>query len=162
MTSGHQGVLRAIATRPAKRAPMITHVNAVIDAGAGVVGDFGRKPGRAQITIVAAEKWAAACADVGAEVPWTMRRANLLVAGVPVEPKPGSRVVIGTVILEVCSETDPCERMDQQHMGLTRALIPDARGGVRCRVIAGGPVAVGDKVVWEEGALPLNKTAAVM
>ena len=43
-------------------------------------------------------------------------------------------------------ETDPCSRMDEQHAGLRDALTPDWRGGVCCRVIAGGNVAVGDEV----------------
>jgi len=36
--------------------------------------------------------------------------------------------------------------MDEQHMGLTRTLMPDWRGGVCCNVIQGGKIAIGDNV----------------
>src|SRR3954464_288320 len=76
------GVLRGIATRPAKRAAMVIHSTATIDGGAGLAGDFRRTPKR-QVTLLAWEKWLAACADLGvaadqvpATLPWTFRRAN--------------------------------------------------------------------------------------
>lgn len=143
------GRLRGIATRPAKREAMITHTVSVIRAHAGVDGDFGRRRGRAQVTVLSEEAWRAAGDQVGAVLPWTMRRANLLVAGIPLAPLAGSRLVIGDVVLEVTGETDPCRRMDEAHAGLRKALTPDARGGVRCRVLAGGKIAAGDAVVWE-------------
>lgn len=147
--------LRGIAIRPAKRAAMIARASAVIHANAGVDGDFGRRPGRSQITLLSEEAWRAACDAVGAVLPWTTRRANLLVAGIPLQPLAGSRIVIGAVVLEVTMETEPCARMDAAHMGLRRALTPMARGGVRCRVIAGGPIAVGDGVVWQPAMMDL-------
>lgn len=147
MTTVH-GVLRGIATRSAKRAPLVTHSASVIHANAGVDGDFGRRAGRSQVTVLSEEAWRAACEEIGAVLPWTMRRANLLFAGLPLQPLAGSRITIGEVILEVTSETDPCSRMDDAHAGLRRALTPEARGGVRCRVIAGGKIVVGDTVEW--------------
>ncbi len=144
-----RGQLRGIATRPAKRAAMIAQAASVIHANAGVDGDSGRRPGRSQITVLSEETWRAACGEVGAALPWTMRRANLFVAGIPLQPLKGSRIVIGEVILEVTGETDPCHRMDEAHAGLRKALSPEARGGVRCRILAGGKIAVGDAIVWE-------------
>jgi MOSC domain-containing protein YiiM len=143
------GLLRGIAIRPAKRAPLLTHSASLIHAKAGLESDFGRRAGRSQVTILSEEAWRAACEEVGAVLPWTMRRANLLVAGIPLLPLAGSRIAIGEVILEVTMETDPCKRMDEAHAGLRRALTPAARGGVRCRVIAGGRIAVGDEVMWQ-------------
>lgn len=143
------GILRAIATRPAKRAALLTHSASRVHANAGIDGDFGRRAGRSQVTILSEEAWRAACEEVGAVLPWTMRRANLLVAGIPLLPLAGSRIAIGDVILEVTMETDPCKRMDEAHDGLRHALTPAARGGVRCRVITGGKIAVGDEVVWQ-------------
>lgn len=128
---------------------MITPARSVIHIGSGVDGDAGRRPGLAQVTIVSEESWRAACGDVGAALPWTLRRANLLVAGLPLRPLAGSRLLIGGVVLEVTGEADPCRRMDEACAGLRRALTPEARGGVRCRVLAGGPIAVGDEVVWQ-------------
>src|SRR5687768_2568657 len=103
--------VRAIATRPEKRAAMVTHTSIRLDRGAGLAGDAHRKPGPAQVTIVSFEKWRDACAELGVELPWTMRRANLLIAGVELEPVIGRRLQIGPVVLEVTGETDPCRRM---------------------------------------------------
>src|SRR5688572_196979 len=97
---------------------MATHAASVIHASAGVQGDFGRRRGRAQITVLSEEAWRAACDEVGADLVWTMRRANLLIAGIPLQPLAGSRLVIGAVVLEVTGETDPCHRMDEAQTGL--------------------------------------------
>jgi MOSC domain-containing protein YiiM len=143
------GTLKGIATRPAKRAAMVTHAAIAIHAAAGLDGDFGRKPGRAQVTLLAWEKWQAACAELDAspeQVPWTFRRANLLLAGVRLEPIAGQRIAIGPVVLEITTELDPCIRMEQQFTGLQNALMPDARGGVRTTIITDGTVSLGDPV----------------
>ncbi len=141
-------ILQAIAIRAARRAPMDLHARIYVDAASGLAGDAHRKPGRAQVSILSAEKWADTCAELGDDVPWTLRRANLLVSGVPLEPIVGLRLSVGDVVLEVTMETEPCDRMDAQHAGLTRALETDSRGGVRCRIMQSGWIAVGDPVRW--------------
>lgn len=147
--SVHHGHLRGIATRPAKRAAMIPQSVAEVHASAGLAGDFARRAGKRQVTVLGEEAWRVACDELGAVLPWTMRRANLFVSGIPLSPLKGSRIVIGDVILEVTGETDPCQRMDEVHAGLRRALTPEARGGVCCRILSGGKIAVGDAVVWQ-------------
>jgi MOSC domain-containing protein YiiM len=56
---------------------------------------------------------------------------------------------IGDVELEVTKETAPCYLMDQAHEGLLRALKPDWRGGVCCRVVKGGEIRLGDRVQYD-------------
>jgi MOSC domain-containing protein YiiM len=58
----------------------------------------------------------------------------------------GWQLLIGEVALEVTEETKPCALMERAHAGLRRAMTPDWRGGVCCRVISGGTIAVGDEV----------------
>ena len=147
-----QGILRGIAVHPQPRAAMELQARVMIDAASGLAGDRFRKPGPAQVTLIAWEKWLAACADLrllpGITLPWTLRRANLLIAGTPLEPERGRRLQVGAAVLEITSECDPCQRMEEQHAGLRAALMPDARGGVRARILTGGEAAVGDAVVW--------------
>src|SRR5262245_40474165 len=139
------GQLLAIARAPVKRGPLTPVPEAVIDVREGVTGDArGTRQGR-QVTVVFREGWEAACRDVGAELPWTTRRANLLVEGVDV-PREGRRLVIGKAIFEVTQETQPCQVMEAAHRGLRAALTPDWRGGVCCRVVQGGTIRVGDRV----------------
>jgi MOSC domain-containing protein YiiM len=143
------GRLIAIARRAKPRLPMESLTAATVTVEAGVEGDIRGRPGDRQVTVLAIEAFKAAVADVpGADPasPWTMRRANLLVEGIDLPKQPGALLTIGTLTLEITGETEPCERMDAQLPGLTAALTPDWRGGVTCRVLASGRVAIGDGV----------------
>lgn len=140
------GRLEGIARRDRKRAPMETLERAEISAETGVALDFRGKPGERQVTVISAAAWRAACAELGREIPWTTRRANLLVDGVELPRTIGSIIRIGQVRLLVTGEVDPCSRMDEQCAGLTNALKPDWRGGVSCTVLEGGSVSLGGAV----------------
>jgi MOSC domain-containing protein YiiM len=111
-----------------------------------VAGDWRGKLRSRQVTVLFAEDWAAAVAGLDSEAPWTIRRATLLLSGVPNPKRAGDVLVIGDVRLRVTGETEPCERMDQQLAGLWKALGSEWRGGVTARVISGGTIAVGDHV----------------
>jgi MOSC domain-containing protein YiiM len=122
---------------------------AEISTQAGVQGDSRGKTGNRQVTVLAAEDWRTACDAVGRDIPWTVRRANLLVEGLALARMTGATIRIGEVVLQVKRETDPCGRMDDQVEGLCEALRPAWRGGVCCRVLRGGTVAAGDEVILE-------------
>ena len=139
------GRLVGIARAAAKRAPLVEVGEGQVDTAGGLEGDVrGANPGR-QVTVLFREGWDAACAELGVPLPWTTRRANLLVEGL-VTPHAGGRLAIGEMILEVTEETRPCQVMEAAHAGLRAALKPDWRGGVCCRVIRGGRIRVGDEV----------------
>lgn len=140
------GRVLGIARRAAKRADMETLESTVIGTASGVAGDSRGKPGDRQITLLSSDAWKAACAAVGRELPWTTRRANILVDGVTLPRAAGSLIEIGSARLEVTMETAPCSRMDEQCDGLRQALMPDWRGGVCCRVIDGGEIRIGSPV----------------
>ena len=133
---------------------VLDHIRVTIDGG--LDGDFrgAVKPGgrgRRQVTLIELDDWDAAMAEVGREIPWQERRANLLVAGLDLPRTPGVRLRIGPrVVLEVTRETDPCERMEVVAPGLRAALSSDWRGGACTRVIEGGAIAVGDRIGVEE------------
>ena len=130
---------------------MSTRRDATVTLEAGVDRDFRGRPGPRQVTVVAREAWEEACREVGAELPWTARRANLLVEGVDLESTAGRRLRVGAVLLDITGETAPCGRMDQQRAGLRTALGPDWRGGVTCRVLEEGEIRVGDPVTLLDG-----------
>jgi MOSC domain-containing protein YiiM len=141
-----QGRVTGIAIAPKKRAAMELRDAVSITVAHGPEGDArGSKPGR-QVTIVFEDAWAAACRDAGADLPWTTRRANLLVAGLETPATIGAQIRIGDVVLQVCEETAPCMIMERAHAGLRRALKPDWRGGVCCKVISGGEIEIGAAV----------------
>ncbi len=140
------GKVLAIARRAKHRAPMELIDAATVSVEAGVEGDArGSLRGR-QVTVLTKESWDAACTDLGRELPWTTRRANILVEGVDVAHTTGRTLRIGDLELAITDETDPCQRMEEQAAGLQAALAPDWRGGVTCVVGQGGAIRVGDAV----------------
>jgi MOSC domain-containing protein YiiM len=140
------GKLAAIAKVNELRAPLQELSSSNVTVAAGIDGDArGRKPNR-QVTVLFRESWDDACRELGVELPWTTRRANLLVTGVEAPQRVGDKIQIGDVTLEIMQETDPCMLMEQAHAGLKAALTPKWRGGVCCKVLSGGRIAVGDAV----------------
>ncbi|NIY76561.1 MOSC domain-containing protein [Thalassospira sp. HF15] len=140
--------LIGIARKARPRAPMESLDQVDVTTELGIDGDFRGKLRRRQVTILAEEDWQAACNEISrTDIPWTERRANLYVRGIALPRTKGSKLSIGNVMFEITGETDPCNRMDAVAMGLQEALRPDWRGGVTCRVIKGGTLAIGDPVV---------------
>ena len=148
------GTLAGIARHPRPKAAMEVIGRASITFAGGVEGDFRGamkgQPYKRQISLMEADDWAAAQAEVGHNLPWQERRANLLVEGLDLPQRAGVRIRVGTALLQTTVETDPCERMEALATGLRAALTPDSRGGVCAMVVEEGAIAVGDQVRIEE------------
>src|SRR5262245_24123352 len=139
------GSLLAIATKPKTRAPMELHESLLVGPD-GLPGERAHPRERA-VTVLSRESWAAACRALGdATLPWTLRRANLLVENVALGQSLGRRLQVGALVLEISKETEPCRVMDAIHPGLRAALRPDWRGGVTCRVVTPAEIRVGAAV----------------
>ncbi len=138
--------LLGIAKRAKKRAEMQLMQTAAVTLEKGVADDFRGKPGKRQVTVLSREGWQAACNAAGVVLPWTVRRANLLIEGLDLKETQGRMLKIGDLQLLITKETDPCERMEEAYEGLFQALAVDWRGGVCCRVLQGGEIALGDGV----------------
>lgn len=140
------GKLTGIARRETTRAPMEVLETVRISRDAGLANDFRGRSRKRQVTLISAGAWGDVCAEIGEDLPWTARRANLLVDGIDLPRVTGDIIRIGDVSLRVELETDPCSRMDEQYAGLKQALSKDWRGGVCCTVQRGGEVSIGDAV----------------
>lgn len=146
------GRIAGIARHAVSRGPIevLDRVRITVESGIegnrhGVIAPGGQ--GRRQVSLIEAGDWAAATAEAGADLPWWERRANLLVEDFDLPHGGDIRVRIGAdVVIELKAEIDPCERMEELAPGLRRAMVPDWRGGVGGKVIAGGVVAVGDAI----------------
>jgi MOSC domain-containing protein YiiM len=116
--------------------------------GLGLRGDQTRGQSR-QVTLLAAEAWEAATAELGVSAPPSARRANVVIRGLDLAGTLGKRLRVGPVLIHVHGETDPCELMDRVTPGLKVALTPQRRAGVFGAVIEGGVISVGDTVAVE-------------
>ncbi len=140
------GKLIGIAKAAQLRMPLEEMQSATVSVEGGIDGDIrGRKRDR-QITVLFRESWDDACRELGVSLPWTTRRANLLVEGIAAPQIAEGQIRIGDVVLEIRMETDPCDLMERARSGLKSALTPDWRGGVCCNVVTGGQLRIGDSV----------------
>ena len=135
--------LLGIAIRPRGEDTMHLLEEVSIATETGIAGDKHSQPGKRQVTVLNSLSWQQVCTELRAELSWTTRRANLLIDDIELQKATGKKIVIGDVILEITGETDPCKQMEEAHPGLLRALVPDWRGGVTCRVVQAGRVRVG-------------------
>jgi len=142
--------IKAIAIKNRPRVEMQAINNAQITVANGIQGDFrGSQRGR-QVTIMSESAWQKTCKQLNTELPWTVRRANLLVDDIEFDATWIGKILrVGEVELVVIGETDPCSRMDEQQPGLTAALTPQWRGGISCDVIKPGAIKIGDQIEFD-------------
>jgi MOSC domain-containing protein YiiM len=145
LIGGKIGNLIGIAIKKYPHAPVIEKKNVLISPEFGVEGDHRGRPGNRQVTLLASESWREVCNELQKSLPWTGRRANLLVEGICLENRTGRFLRIAGVWLEITGETKPCHRMDEFYPGLRKRLEPNWRGGATCRVIKGGKIRLGDE-----------------
>jgi MOSC domain-containing protein YiiM len=144
--------IAGIAIRRAPKAAPEKLERSDVTIAQGLIGNFRgveKSRRKRQLTLVHADDWAAACAEAGAELDWAERRCDLLVEGDALPQEVGALLRVGTCVVEITGECDPCVRMDALHPGLQAALTPAWRGGRLARVVEEGEIAIGDAVVTE-------------
>jgi len=140
------GNVIGIARREKLRAEMETIDSVYVDEKTGLSGDIRGTALKRQVTLLSAKAWSEVCHELEADLPWTTRRANILIENIDFHQDTDYKIQIGEVLLLVTRQTDPCSRMDEQYSGLTNALMSDWRGGVCCSVVKGGNISLGDEV----------------
>lgn len=149
------GELLRIWVKPAHGAPMVERTEVELVVGRGVDGNKLRGGRRArQVSVIDETSWRAAEEELGVSVDPSVRRANLLIRGIPAAPaslQAGREGVlrIGECRLTMHGEVNPCTKMDRAQPGLMRALTPDWRGGSFGSVLTPGVIRAGDPVCWE-------------
>ena len=144
------GTLERIWIKRNKLGPMDPATAAVLRANRGIVSN-ANQGGRRQVTLLEGERWNEHMAALGASLDPSVRRANLLVRGLPLAGTRGRILRIGAVRLQIAGETKPCHQMDEALAGLQAVMRPNWGGGAFAVVLDGGQIAVGDALEWESG-----------
>jgi MOSC domain-containing protein YiiM len=127
----------------------------------GLQGDWRSGRNRSgQLTLIEAETLDEVGHLLGAPVPAGASRRQVVVRGVKLNDLIGRRVRIGAVCVFVETPCDPCSRMEETiGAGAREAL--EGRGGVRCFILAGGELRVGDRIVEDPFQEKILERAAV-
>ncbi|MDG6773017.1 MOSC domain-containing protein [Thiomicrorhabdus sp. ZW0627] len=140
--------LIGIATHSSSKGPITTHERIHVSKESGLENDYqGARRRETQVTLLSKKRWDEVCRQLDADINWTERRANLLVDDMDFdESMIGQQIQVGSVLLEITCETDPCMRMEAIKPGLKEALTPNWYGGARCKVLREGEIELDDNV----------------
>jgi MOSC domain-containing protein YiiM len=157
------GIVEAIYLAEAAGAPMRRVDRARALESSGLEGDrYAKRTGHWSpmrragdgLTIVEAEQLEAIAVELGRPpLPDGWSRRNVIVRGIRLDPLIGRRFRLGTALLHAVRRCEPCTYIE----GLlgVQVLHPLVhRGGLRVEILAGGEIAVGDRIEVVEEAEP--------
>jgi MOSC domain-containing protein YiiM len=136
-------VITSIHIALATKLPMREVESAQVTAGRGIVGDRYEGTRHRHVSIQSEGELAEASERLGAPIDRGLTRRNVTVTGGELPRKPGTRLQLGEVELEVVRNAAPCRIMDFEVAEGARAALR-RRGGVICRVLSDGSFSVGD------------------
>ncbi len=139
----------ALWVKRAHRGPMDVVDSVVLRAGLGIVGSADQG-GKRQVTLIEQEVWDDLMRRLGGDGSPAQRRANILIAGLPLAYTRGRTLRVGACRLLVGGESKPCERMDEVIPGLQQAMYAGWRGGAFAQVLDDGEIALGAPVEWAD------------
>jgi MOSC domain-containing protein YiiM len=139
------GTVVGLQVAKGSRLPMRAVAEVDVETGRGIVGDRYHGTRHRHVTVQAAEDIALATADLGRDVDPLLTRRNVTVSGVTVPTRPGARLRVGEVLLEVVRVAAPCKLLDDT-LGAGAQGALRHRGGTVFRVLHGGTVRIGDAV----------------
>lgn len=115
--------------------------------GVGTFSDSDREV-RRDVTLIEAEALEAVEADYDITLEPGVHRRNVTVRGVPLNHLVGRQFRVGAAVLEGVELCEPCSYLERKlaEEGVREALVH--RGGLRCAVVEGGDLSVGDGVEY--------------
>ena len=149
MADQAQGRIEAIYTTPVSEQPMVSLESVRAITGCGLEGDRYciDEPGEKSfenLTLIEQEAYDH-LATIDLELPTNALRRNLLTSGIELNPLVGKEFMIGEVRCLGTELADPCNYIQGRTMpGVLKAMV--GRGGLRCQILEGGTISVGDLV----------------
>jgi len=139
------GRLDWIGLRPARREAM-TAADAAEVTFSGLVGDRHPSPGKRAVTLIQAEHLPviASLSQTTSVTPERLRR-NLVVSGINLSALRGTKIQIGTAVLQITGPCAPCSRMETE-LGTGGYNAMRGHGGWTAEVLTEGQIQIGDLV----------------
>jgi len=128
---------------PGSRLPMKSIQSVVAEAGRGLVGDRYHGTRHRHVSVQSLESLAEASKVLGEPIEAFATRRNITITEGEVPRKPGHRLTIGNVELEVVRVAAPCRLLDDV-IGAGAARSLHNRAGSICRVLSDGVITLGD------------------
>lgn len=126
----------------------------MVQTNYGLAGDWrSRRNGAGQVTLIEAEALEEVARRTGHPVQSGASRRQIVVQGMRLTDLLWQRISVGAVHLFVEDRCDPCKRMEAT-IGVGARQAMEGQGGVRCLVLQGGELCIGDMVRAEPFAQP--------
>ncbi|KWX67519.1 sulfurase [Mycobacterium sp. NAZ190054] len=135
----------AIHLAPGRKVPTRSVSAVEAEAGKGLVGDRYHGAKHRHVTVQSRELLDRAAADLGQAIDSGATRRNLTIDAGDIPTRPGARIRIGDVELEVVRVAAPCRLLDDW-IAPGAAAAMRQRGGSVFRVLSSGAIRVGDDV----------------
>ncbi|AMO61303.1 moSC domain-containing protein [Mycolicibacterium phlei] len=135
----------ALNIAPGSRLPMRSVQEVTAEAGVGLVGDRYHGARHRHVTIQSRQLLERAAEELGHPVEPAQTRRNVTVDAGEIPTRPGTRVRIGDVLLEVVRVSAPCRLLDDW-IGPGAAAALRGRPGSTLRLLTSGTIRVGDPV----------------
>src|SRR5882672_3743377 len=112
-------------------------------AGVGAAQFKGRRKPENEVTLIAREAIEAANDEFNYTIEHLETRRNLLTEGVPLNDLVGKKFRVGDVQLKGLELCEPCGYLEKRTFPGIKAALKH-RGGLRCSILTGGELRVGD------------------
>lgn len=132
---------------PGRRLPTKSVESVEAEAGVGLVGDRYHGTKHRHVTVQALDDLAVAEGLLGRPIDPGLTRRNITVDHGPLPTRPGERMRIGGVELEVVRIAAPCRLLDDWLGPGAMQALKSPRGGTVFRLLGSGTIRVGDEVV---------------
>lgn len=118
--------------------------------GTGLGGDRyaeakNRRSPDYEVTLIESENIEAFVKATGHALTPDMPRRNIVTAGVRLNPLVGRQFSVGAAVFEGLELCEPCSLFARRAYSEVREFFR-GKGGLRCRIVSGGTVSVGDRI----------------